>query len=143
LRHKPVRADYLDSVVWDHIIGMIADPHLIRSEIDKRLDRARTSDPATRQRSRLELALAKATETITRMIEASRTRRARPRSAHRSRLGRSRKAGQHRPSGVWSSAACTVPDRVGALKGSCRRSMRFSVIDWYSAPIGTSTSPLC
>lgn len=68
--NKPVRADYLDTLVWDHIIGMIADPHLIRSEIDKRLDRARTSDPATRQRSRLELALAKATAAITRMIEA-------------------------------------------------------------------------
>lgn len=68
--NKPVRADYLDTVVWDHIIGMIADPHLIRSEIDKRLDRARTSDPATRRRNRLELALAKATAAITRMIEA-------------------------------------------------------------------------
>jgi site-specific DNA recombinase len=68
--NKPVRADYLDTVVWDHIIGMIADPHLIRTEIDKRLERARTSDPATRQRSRLELALAKATAAITRMIEA-------------------------------------------------------------------------
>jgi site-specific DNA recombinase len=67
--NKPVRADYLDTLVWDHIIGMIADPHLIRSEIDKRLDRARTSDPATRQRSRLELALAKATAAITRMQE--------------------------------------------------------------------------
>ena len=68
--NKPVRADYLDTVVWDHIIGMIADPHLIRTEIDKRLERARTSDPATRQRGRLELALAKATMAITRMIEA-------------------------------------------------------------------------
>jgi site-specific DNA recombinase len=67
--NKPVRADYLDTLVRDHIIGMIADPHLIRSEIDKRLDRARTSDPATRQRSRLELALAKATAAITRMQE--------------------------------------------------------------------------
>ncbi|MCX4404128.1 recombinase family protein [Streptomyces sp. NBC_01764] len=68
--NKPVRADYLDTVVWDHIIGMIAAPHLIRTEIDKRLERARTSDPATRQRGRLELALAKATAAITRMIEA-------------------------------------------------------------------------
>jgi site-specific DNA recombinase len=68
--NKPVRADYLDTVVWDHVIAMIADPHLIRSEIDKRLERARTSDPATRQRNRLELALAKATAAITRMIEA-------------------------------------------------------------------------
>lgn len=68
--NKPVRADYLDTVVWDHIIGLIADPHLIRTEIDKRLERARTSDPAARQRGRLELALAKATASITRMIEA-------------------------------------------------------------------------
>jgi DNA invertase Pin-like site-specific DNA recombinase len=68
--NKPVRADYLDTVVWDHVVAMIADPHLIRSEIDKRLERARTSDPATRQRGRLDLALAKATASITRMIEA-------------------------------------------------------------------------
>jgi DNA invertase Pin-like site-specific DNA recombinase len=68
--NKPVRADYLDTVVWDHVVAMIADPHLIRSEIDKRLERARTSDPATRQRGRLDLALAKATAAITRMIEA-------------------------------------------------------------------------
>jgi site-specific DNA recombinase len=49
---------------------MISDPHLIRTEIDKRLERARTSDPFTRQRGRLEQALAKATAAITRMIEA-------------------------------------------------------------------------
>jgi site-specific DNA recombinase len=68
--NKPVRADLLDAVVWDHITGLLADPHLIRAEIDKRLERARTSDPATRQRARLELGLAKATTAITRMIEA-------------------------------------------------------------------------
>jgi site-specific DNA recombinase len=68
--NKPVRADLLDAVVWDHLTGLLADPHLVRAEIDKRLERARTSDPVTRQRTRLELALAKATTAITRMIEA-------------------------------------------------------------------------
>jgi site-specific DNA recombinase len=68
--NKPVRADYLDSVVWDHIAHLLADPALIRAEIGKRLERARTSDPATRQRKRLELELAKAAAAITRMIEA-------------------------------------------------------------------------
>jgi site-specific DNA recombinase len=67
---KPVRADYLDQVVWDHITGLLADPSLIRAQIDKRLQQARTSDPARRQRKQLELALAKATTAITRMIEA-------------------------------------------------------------------------
>src|SRR5260370_2431461 len=68
--NKPVRADYLDDVVWDHITAMLADPALIRAEISKRLDAARTADPATRQRQHLELALAKAATAITAMIEA-------------------------------------------------------------------------
>ncbi|MGH8917967.1 MAG: recombinase family protein [Actinomycetes bacterium] len=68
--NKPVRADYLDTVVWDHITGLLADPALIRAEITKRLDAARTADPATRQREHLELALAKAGAGITAMIQA-------------------------------------------------------------------------
>ena len=68
--NKPVRADYLDTVVWDHITGLLADPALIRAEISKRLNAARTADPATRQRKQLQAALAKATASITAMIEA-------------------------------------------------------------------------
>ena len=68
--NKPVRADYLDTVVWDHITGLLADPALIRAEITKRLDAARTADPATRQRKQLQAALAKATASVTAMIEA-------------------------------------------------------------------------
>ena len=69
-RNKPVRADYLDAVVWDHITALLADPALIRAEIDRRLTQARTSDPVTRQRGQLELALAKAATAVTAMIEA-------------------------------------------------------------------------
>jgi site-specific DNA recombinase len=68
--NKPVRADYLDTVVWDHITAMMADPTLIRTEIDKRLDSARTADPVARQRKRLDTALAKASTGIARLIEA-------------------------------------------------------------------------
>ena len=68
--NKPVRADYLDTVVWDHITTMLADPQLIRAEIDKRLVAAKTSDPAVAQRKRLEPALAKARSGIASMIEA-------------------------------------------------------------------------
>jgi site-specific DNA recombinase len=68
--NKPVRADYLDQVVWDHITGLLAGPALIRAEIDKRLQQARTADPAARQHAHLELALAKASTAITAMIEA-------------------------------------------------------------------------
>src|SRR4051812_49215589 len=68
--NKPVRADYLDTVVWDHITALLADPQLIRAEIDKRLDTARSSDPAVRERQRLDAALANAGNAIARMIEA-------------------------------------------------------------------------
>ncbi len=67
---KPVRADYLDTVVWDHVTALLTDPALIRAEISKRLTQARTADPAIRQRNQLELALAKAAAAITAMIEA-------------------------------------------------------------------------
>ena len=40
--NKPVRADYADQVVWDHVTALLADPALIRAEIGKRLERART-----------------------------------------------------------------------------------------------------
>ena len=68
--NKPVRADHLDHVVWEHITALLADPAMIRTEIDRRLAQARTSDPVTQQRIRLQDALAKATTAITRMIEA-------------------------------------------------------------------------
>ncbi|HEX2810476.1 MAG TPA: recombinase family protein, partial [Kineosporiaceae bacterium] len=68
--NKPVRADYLDTVVWNHITGLLADPALIRTEIEHRLDQARTADPVTRQRDRLSTAIANASTSITRMIQA-------------------------------------------------------------------------
>ena len=68
--NKPVRADYADRVVWDHVTALLADPALIRAEIGKRLERARTSDPVTRKRGQLEQALAKTGKSIAAMITA-------------------------------------------------------------------------
>ena len=68
--NKPVRTDYLDTLVWDHITGLLANPTLIRAEIDRRLDQLRTADPTTTQHQRLEQALAKASASITRLIKA-------------------------------------------------------------------------
>jgi site-specific DNA recombinase len=68
--NKPVRADHLDTVVWDHVTGLLADPQLIRTEIDRRLDSARTANPVAQQRKRLDTALAKTSNAIAAMIEA-------------------------------------------------------------------------
>ena len=69
-QNKPVRADYADQVVWDHVTALLADPALIRAEIGKRLERARTSDPVTRKRGQLEQALAKTARRSAAMITA-------------------------------------------------------------------------
>ena len=63
-QNKPVRAGYMDEVVWDHVTALLADPSLIRAEIGKRIERARTSDPVTRKRGQLGQALAKTTASI-------------------------------------------------------------------------------
>ncbi len=68
--NKPVRADHLDTLVWDHITGLLADPTLVRAEIDRRLDQLRTADPTTATQQRLEQALATASASITRLIKA-------------------------------------------------------------------------
>ena len=68
--NKPVRADYVDQVVRDHVTALLAAPALIRAEISRRLERARTSDPVTRKRGQLEQALAKTTTSIGAMITA-------------------------------------------------------------------------
>jgi site-specific DNA recombinase len=68
--NKPVRADYVDQVIWDHVTGLLADPALIRTEIDRRLERARTSDPVTKKHGQLEQALAKTSASIAAMVTA-------------------------------------------------------------------------
>ena len=68
--NKPVRADYLDQVVWDHVTALLGDPALIRAEIDHRLNAARTSDPVVHQRQRLTDALTQATNAVNRMVSA-------------------------------------------------------------------------
>jgi site-specific DNA recombinase len=67
---KPVRADYLDTVVWDHITSLLADPALIRTEINNRLAQHRVADPAIVQRKRIDAGLAKTGQAITRLINA-------------------------------------------------------------------------
>ena len=63
--NKPVRTDYLDKLVWEHISELLANPALIRAEIARRLNQLRTADPTTAQQQRLTQALSKASAAIT------------------------------------------------------------------------------
>jgi site-specific DNA recombinase len=69
-QNKPVRADYLDEVVWTHLAGLLADPNLIQAELDRRLAQLRATNPATAERARLERDLTRTTKAISRLVQA-------------------------------------------------------------------------
>jgi site-specific DNA recombinase len=66
----PVRADYLDQVVWEHVTGLLADPALVRGELDRRLAELRAANPATATKARLEREQARTATAISRLVEA-------------------------------------------------------------------------
>lgn len=67
---RPVRQDELDALVWGHIISLLADPALIRNELDRRLDALRRSDPIKAQRGHLELELNRVRSAVSRLLAA-------------------------------------------------------------------------
>jgi site-specific DNA recombinase len=68
--NKPVRADYLDEVVWGQVTALLADPTLVQAELDRRLTELRASNPATSERARLERDTTRATKAIHRLVQA-------------------------------------------------------------------------
>jgi site-specific DNA recombinase len=66
----PVRADYLDQVVWQHVTRLLADPTLVRGELDRRLAELRATNPATATKARLEREHTRTTTAIARLVEA-------------------------------------------------------------------------
>ena len=67
---RPVRQDYLEDLVWGHVTRLMADPGLIRAEIERRLSDLRATSPITAQKSRFELEFSRVTRTKTRLLEA-------------------------------------------------------------------------
>jgi site-specific DNA recombinase len=67
---RPIRQDQLDALVWGHVVNLLADPRLIRCELERRLAELRHSDPIKAQRGRLELELTRVGSAISRLLAA-------------------------------------------------------------------------
>jgi DNA invertase Pin-like site-specific DNA recombinase len=50
--NRPVRLTEVDELVWTRVLGLLEDPTLIQTEIDRRLQTMRATHPATGRRSR-------------------------------------------------------------------------------------------
>ncbi len=69
-QNRPVRRDYLDEVVWQHVMGLLADPALIRSELDRRLRELTTTSPVVVESMRLEAELRRVRTAMDRLLDA-------------------------------------------------------------------------
>ena len=67
---RPIRGDELDALVWAHVTALLADPALIRAELERRLAELRGSDPTTAQRGRLEVELRRVRSAAGRLVAA-------------------------------------------------------------------------
>ena len=68
--NRPVRQDLLDDTVWNEIIRLLENPALIESEIDRRLEAARNSDPNQQRGNELERHLSRIRKGIERLVNA-------------------------------------------------------------------------
>jgi site-specific DNA recombinase len=67
---RPVRQDHVDGVVWDAVIELLADPALVRQELERRLQERRRSGTSWQQKERLRREVARHQKAVTRLIEA-------------------------------------------------------------------------
>ncbi len=65
-----MRQDYLDTLVWDHVTALLADPQLIRVELDRRLEEQRAASPITAQKAQLDRELRRTERAMNRLVEA-------------------------------------------------------------------------
>ena len=68
--NPPVRQDYLDEVVWNHVTALLTDPQLIHAELERRLEELRAASPITAQKAQLERELRRTERAIHRLVEA-------------------------------------------------------------------------
>ncbi len=67
---RPIRQDYLDELVWLHLIQLLEDPGLIQEEIRKRTEQAANSDPIRTRKDNLVKQRIKLTKSIDKLLDA-------------------------------------------------------------------------
>lgn len=68
--NAPVRQDYLDELVWNQVMALLADPKIIRVELERRLQELRTTSPITTQKLQLERELQRTERAVHRLVQA-------------------------------------------------------------------------
>jgi site-specific DNA recombinase len=64
----PIRQDQLDAVVWQEILRLLEDPGLLQTEVDRRLQAARTTDPLRQREDALRRDQARLAKSMERLL---------------------------------------------------------------------------
>ena len=69
-RTSPIRQDYLDELVWKHVIGLLEDPVLIGEEIERRHQEALNSPSTQRRRDTLSKEVTRLKNGMNKLLDA-------------------------------------------------------------------------
>jgi site-specific DNA recombinase len=68
--NRPIRQDYLDALIWNHVMEVLKNPDLIRAEIDRRIQEVRSSSPAKMRKDVLLKEIARVQKSVNRLLDA-------------------------------------------------------------------------
>ena len=68
--NRPIRQDYLDEVVWKHVVQLLEDPELIRSEIRRRIRQIQDSSPTRQRKAAVEKEITRIDKVIEKLLDA-------------------------------------------------------------------------
>ena len=68
--NRPIRQDYLDEVVWKHVVRLLESPELIRSEITRRIKQIQDSSPTKRRKDAVEREITRIGKSIEKLLDA-------------------------------------------------------------------------
>ena len=69
-QNRPIRQDYLDAFVWTEVIRLLDDPVLIQTEINRRIEAARNTDPVRKREQSLRQRQARLEGSMGRLVTA-------------------------------------------------------------------------
>ncbi|MEA3451262.1 MAG: recombinase family protein, partial [Bacteroidota bacterium] len=67
---RPIRQDYLDSLVWDQVITLLETPDIIKGEINRRLTKIHNSDPTRRRKEYVAKEMLRLRKSINKLLDA-------------------------------------------------------------------------
>lgn len=69
-QNRPIRQDYLDEVVWKHVLQLLENPQLIRAEIRRRIKQIQDSSPTKRRKEAVEKEIIRVDKSIEKLLDA-------------------------------------------------------------------------